>query len=214
MLRRRTTLLHRSAGTGSVSMVSCPQPSYFTGRGALRVPWMATGSTGDAVVGKGLSVRAAADEIDKRQELRRAVLGYAILHSGGREVVPASTWRIASGLGWGQADLALCLLRINTRASLALTERLVGRKITRCPPQLREHQSPTRQPDQVREGDDRRIARVTRVSCPWRPSCSSAREWREFRVGRSVRQLLARGVKRRHVRRALRKGWIVLEGRR
>jgi len=65
-------------------------------------------------------------------ELRELILRYFKLPR-----LRANLADVLSSVGLYQADLVLCLLRINTRCALRLAERLVGRRITVCPPCLR-----------------------------------------------------------------------------
>lgn len=107
----------------------------------------------------------------------------------------------------GQADLVLCLLKIGTRRARQFVERLIGKPIRVSRPAELHYRSNGAQP---------RIARVPRITSVVRenPCRRSTRFWSsfwEFRVGRTVAQLLARGVRRRELRLAVRRGWIVME---
>jgi hypothetical protein len=111
--------------------------------------------------------------------------------------------------GYDQADLVLCLLRINAPESLRDAERLVGKQITHCPPCLRWKPRPL---PSDRTLDDRRVLSV-------RPdpvlAGSGRRGWLRcyhlFRVGLTVAQLRQRGVTRRDLRLVTRRQWVVLE---
>ena len=117
--------------------------------------------------------------------------------------------------GYCQADLVLCLLRLNTRNSLAVAELLVGRPITRCPSSLYFRRSPLPPAARPRRGDDRL---VTRLSSERSSSCVlSAGLYDRLsvaRVGMSVLQLVSRGVRRRDLLIATRRGYLQLEGAR
>lgn len=107
--------------------------------------------------------------------------------------------------GLGQADLVLALLRIGTRTARHVVERLIGHPITVAPAcLLRYHVN----------GHAPRVARqpvITHVvpKCPARKS-KLATYFAEFKVGRTLSQLAARGVTRRVLRTAERRGWIQL----
>jgi hypothetical protein len=89
-------------------------------------------------------------------------------------------------------------------------ERLIGRRITRCPPCLR---LPAAQgvPSE-REPDDRRM----RVLVAHNPRLPTTPAWHRFRLMRddmTVRQYLTRGGRRGDIRLAVARGWIALEGK-
>lgn len=107
--------------------------------------------------------------------------------------------------GLGQADLVLALLRVGTRGSLTLVERVLGRPILRCPcVWLRWpiNGSP-------------RVSRAPRFRLvvsgnPRRPNTDAhARFAVAVRDGLTAEQMRLRGATRRDVRRARREGWIV-----
>lgn len=106
----------------------------------------------------------------------------------------------------GQADLILSLLRINTRGSRRLIERVLGRPILLCPGvhlAWRVNGKPL-----VRRSP--RIVSV--VDNPRKPNTTAYdRFGRAFKPGRTVEQCLAHGARKRDLRGALRRGWIVLE---
>jgi hypothetical protein len=118
-------------------------------------------------------------------------------------------FRTLNESGYDQADLVLCLLRINTPESLHDAERLVGKQITHCPPALR-WKPLSLQSD--RTLDDRRVLSV-------RPNpvltASGRRGWLQhyhlFREGLTVTQLRQRGVTRRDLRLVMRRQWVVFE---
>lgn len=110
-----------------------------------------------------------------------------------------------------QADVVLCALRLNTSASLRLAEHLVGRPITRCPSMLMRWTTPIKH--SRREGDDRRVTHVRRPEAVQRGRrrllrCSLYDRIARARVGMDVHTLLARGLRRRDIRIALKRGYL------
>ena len=110
-----------------------------------------------------------------------------------------------------QADVVLCALRLNTSASLRLAERLVGRPITHCPPMLIRWTTPTKH--SRREGDDRRVTHVRRPEAVQRGrrrllKCCMYDRISRAREGMDVHTLLARGLSRRDIRIALKRGYL------
>jgi len=107
-----------------------------------------------------------------------------------------------------QADLVLCLLRINTGRSLRYAEGLIGKTITHCPPALVWRAFPVNPVE--RFGDDRRVTSVLE-----NPVVRGRRSWLTryhlFKPGLSVRQLLMRGATRRDLKLVLQRKWITLE---
>jgi hypothetical protein len=89
---------------------------------------------------------------------------------------------------WLRADMVLALLRINTEDSLAEAEKLMGKKITVCPPAV-----PPWPPKPVQTKKMPTVAKlkdgVTHVS----------EEFSYVRVGRTREQILARGVTARNL---------------
>ena len=117
-----------------------------------------------------------------------------------------------------QADLVLCLLRLNTPRALRHAAKLVGRPITHCPPCLRQL---GRRPRAVAAQlpDDRVVIRV-RPPAPVergkrRLLCSPMYDrLAKARVGATVAQLVARGITRRDLRIATRRGYLEIGERR
>lgn len=115
--------------------------------------------------------------------------------------------------GVAQADLVLCALRLNTDASLRLAERLMGKPILRCPPMLMRWTSPVKAT--VRQGDDRRVIAVSKPRARdggrRRILCADlySRIGRA-RVGMTVSGLIGRGLRRRDIRIALKRGYLEL----
>jgi hypothetical protein len=112
--------------------------------------------------------------------------------------------------GLSQADIVLALLRLNTRNALRVAILLVGRPITICPP-CRIRPLPL-QPTRPRSGDDRLVVRVSShrgSSCVL--SANLYNRLSVAKVGMSVQQLMARGVRRRDLLIATHRGYIELE---
>jgi hypothetical protein len=108
--------------------------------------------------------------------------------------------------GLGQADLILSLLRINTRGSRLLIERILGRPIMQCQSVLLQWRSNGR--PQVRRQP--RISHV--VANPRKPNTDAYRRFeRSFKKHFTIEQCRSRGARQRDVRGALRRGWIRLE---
>ena len=116
--------------------------------------------------------------------------------------------------GLGQADLVLALLRLRDardarlRIYGAYIELLVGHPIAVgpcCLLRYRANGHPT-----VTRDRSPRLVWVNPVN-PRQPRTEAHSRWSEFRVGRTVAQLRVRGVTKRDLRRATRKGWIRLE---
>ena len=110
--------------------------------------------------------------------------------------------------GLGQADLVLSLLRIDTRGSRALIERILGSPIRVLPSMyLRWTTSGLKTTTS---------AKIIRIGPnPARPGSDRARRFDYcFRAGLTIEAARARGATRRDIRRALRKGVLVVgEGR-
>lgn len=115
--------------------------------------------------------------------------------------------------GLSQADLVLCLLRLNAPAALRLAERLVGRPITRCPSSLLLGWRWLRAERRNRRAGDDRLVTIVYVPDPELvlPGGGLARRLSEVRAGMSVAQLVARGLRRRDIRLAVRRGVFELE---
>lgn len=115
--------------------------------------------------------------------------------------------------GLGQADLVLCLLRIRDAHKTmrhAVEEHitsLIGQAIQACPSCLLHYNPPSKI---TRSPDDRRLVHVTPVN-PRQEGTDAHMRWCEYRVGRTIGQLIIRGVTKRDIRRAVRNGWIRVE---
>lgn len=116
----------------------------------------------------------------------------------------------------GQADLVLALLRLRDRNMHdrhilgAYIELLVGHPIIVAPSCLLHYSLSTPRPRVVKSKDERKITYVTNTN-PRAPATAAHLRWCEFRIGRSIGQLYVRGVTKRDVRKAVRKGWIKVE---
>ena len=112
------------------------------------------------------------------------------------------------------ADVVLSLLRAGTPRTVRLAEALVGRPIQRLPPAVALARRPVAAVAD-RRGDDRLVTRWRRGEKPsGRPMllvCPIYERLSRIRVGMSVAQLLARGVRRKDIRTATRRGWLEIE---
>jgi hypothetical protein len=121
----------------------------------------------------------------------------------------------------GQADLVLCLLRLRDGRAMRddhhrllsyYIRRLVGRPILVGEPCLLRYRSNGSAPRTTRPttSADRRLAWVNPTN-PRHPGTEAHLRWMEFKPGRTVAQLRARGITRRDLRRAERLGWVRFE---
>lgn len=144
--------------------------------------------------------------ISAHRDLKYLVRDYFALPRH-RAIAPALLER-----GLGQADLVLALLRLRDQhravrpAAEALIAALVGHPITIGPPCLARYRDPA---PYLPVDTSPRITYVAPVN-PRQPSTEAHMRWCEYRVGRSVAQLRARGVTARDVRRVRARGWIRL----
>jgi hypothetical protein len=106
----------------------------------------------------------------------------------------------------GQADIVLCLLRIGTRLARRAVEALVGRPIIVAPACRFTYRVNGARPTVGRQPVITRVEPMPVL----RKSTRIAECYKEFRVGRTRDQLLARGVSRGDIARAVRRGWIAL----
>lgn len=132
----------------------------------------------------------------------------------GGDVPGYSFYDVLERAGLCQADAVLCCLRLNTDRSLGLAEKLVGKRITRCPSALRGwHWKP--HDTQKKEGDERTVTTVRRPEAREKGRRRLLRSplydrLSRARVGMSVSALVARGLRRRDLRIALRRGYLEL----
>lgn len=107
--------------------------------------------------------------------------------------------------GLGHADLVLCLLRLG---EISYVERLIGKPITYGPSfSIRRS---TRGGHRVAVDPSPRIVYVQTAN-PRKTRTRAHQRFSEFKVGRTLAQLRARGVTRKDVRKALHWGWIRME---
>lgn len=118
--------------------------------------------------------------------------------------------------GLGQADLVLALLRLRDQCRTPYARiygcyitLLVGHPITVGPACLLQYRV-NGHPTAIRSTDDRRLTFVLPDN-PRQPRTEAHLRWCQFQVGRTVAQLRVRGVTKRDIRRAVRRGWIKLE---
>jgi hypothetical protein len=106
-------------------------------------------------------------------------------------------------LGAMQSDIVLILLRAGHRRA---AEGVAGFAITTCPPALagRAEKSPPADPDE-------RLVVASVAPNPRLPTTGAFQRYREFRVGRSVRTLLSRGVTRKDIREVQQRGLVVFQ---
>lgn len=113
--------------------------------------------------------------------------------------------------GLGQADLVLALLRIEHPRAREFIEKLIGHPIVIGPSCLlmwRTNGAPVVQ--RSVDPTDRKIAWVHPTN-PRQPGTDAHMRWCQYQVGRTVGQLRTRGVRRRDIRLAARRGWIQFE---
>lgn len=140
------------------------------------------------------------------QRLRKYLLRRGML--AGR---PGALHRACVRAGLCQADVVLALLRLEI---LGVAEEIVGRPITRCPPALAlgyKAVGPSR-----RLPDERRVTEVRKPESEERGrrrllSCDMYERIGRARVGMTVAALVARGVTRKDLRIALRRGYLSVE---
>jgi hypothetical protein len=104
--------------------------------------------------------------------------------------------------GLCQADAVLALLRGDY---LDAAGRLTGHAVERLPPAM-----PPRLPAPVARAPEQARVKSVREN-PIRPTTPMHARYREFRIGRTVEQLLARGLTRRDIRYACSLGHVVIE---
>ena len=144
-----------------------------------------------------------------RGDLRAYVLDYFRISRRSRR----SLFDLCRDAGLCQADVVLALVRARSAEADTAIERLVGRPIQRLPPQRRGYSRPL---VRGRTGDDRlvlafRIGDKTLGGGAILPGSPMYDRLSVIRPGLSLLGLLARGVTRRDVRIATRRGWLVME---
>jgi hypothetical protein len=110
--------------------------------------------------------------------------------------------------GHDQADLVLCLLRVNTPKALSHAEDLIGHRIKLFPPAYKWRPLPVNVPD--RTGDSRKVLHVVAEPRLRTGRRSWLRHYHLFRVGLSVAQLVRRGITANDLRLVTKRGWVEL----
>lgn len=120
----------------------------------------------------------------------------------------------------GQADVVLCLLRLRDAQPMPdrkrllsfYIARLVGRPIAIGMPCLLHYRVNGHAPVIAAPPTpaERRVAWVTPTN-PRQPGTVAHQRWRDIKVGRTVAQLRIRGITRRDLRKAERRGWLRYE---
>jgi len=111
--------------------------------------------------------------------------------------------------GCDQADLVLCLLRINSATALRHVETLIGKPIEYCKPVYRWQAVPVNRAELP--GDQRRVLHVVQQPKLKSGRRSWLRHYHLLREGMTIEQLLRRGVTRGDIRLAIKRGWIEVE---
>lgn len=117
--------------------------------------------------------------------------------------LPSPLWYQLRSQGLWQADLVLCLLRLNCRRSRSWIGELIGHPITICPPQRRGT------PILIKEKKSR-IRWVTKNN-PRYPNTGAHERFQIFRAGRTVEECMSRGITPRDLRQAIKHRWIHIE---
>lgn len=104
-----------------------------------------------------------------------------------------------------QADLVLTLLRLGGPAALPDVERLVGKPILVLPG-VHIRPLPIQPRKRATGPDEARVVRVARN--PRLPTTPSFQRYQQFKPGRTIRELIARGVTRKDIRQARQAGWV------
>jgi hypothetical protein len=149
--------------------------------------------------------------------LQTRMISYFVGHGLLRGDVPGSSFvDVLRRARLCQADVVLCLLRLDSRQSFSLASRLVGRPVTYCPPVLALVRGPTPISKFAKLKSDRIVLSVVP------PSTKDARSKRRLlvspiyeriariKVGMSVNQLMAHGVRQKDIRIALKRGYVKL----
>lgn len=111
-----------------------------------------------------------------------------------------------------QADIVLALLRSDHRDARHYVELFLGHPISVAPPVSLRWTHNTQRPTVLRVSHplDRRISYVCPGN-PRQPQTDAYLRWRDVRPGRTLRELVTRGHKKRDLRHALKRGWIQVE---
>lgn len=108
-----------------------------------------------------------------------------------------------------QADVVLACLKVG---AIKTAEKLVGRTVVLCPPDMRLHPLPLPPlPRRKLTGDDRVITYVKKNNPRIKPD--AIYRFSLLRVGMTVGQFRRRGGKLRDIRMGLEEGWLRLNGK-
>lgn len=108
-----------------------------------------------------------------------------------------------------RVDVALALLKLNTRSAIKSAEQILGVPIRQCPPAV-----PPWPPKAVvvREGKALRVTKVAHPN-PCYPGRDTHRRFALVRKGMTEEQLLAKGITRRDIADWTRRGYVEMERR-
>lgn len=126
---------------------------------------------------------------------------------GDRQRVLESMGRECAAIDWEKitkVDVALALLRVNTRSAIKSAEEILGVPIRQCPPAV-----PPWPPKAVARNEEF-VSRVRKVAHPnpCYPGRDAHRRFALVREGMTEKQLLAKGVTRRDLADWMRKGYV------
>lgn len=111
---------------------------------------------------------------------------------------------ILSVRGLSQADIVLCLVRIGSPRAREIAGSLIGKPITVAPACLLRWSHNKQTPSVGRQPMVTWVAETV----PLRRGTRMALTFPEFKCGRTLQQLLMRGVSRADVRRVTKRGWV------
>ncbi len=132
-------------------------------------------------------------------DLRRNILAYFALPP---VVDPLDA--VLGQRGYGQADLVLALLRVNSQEARRITERIIGHRITICPPCLQHARRPVPRASLSVNEHDHVVVKITENPFQGGRRARFAR----LRAGMTYAQYVARGGVRRDLRVAVELGAI------
>ena len=110
--------------------------------------------------------------------------------------------------GLSQADIVLCLTRINTPRARIIAESLIGKPIT-IGPACRLSWGYNKQAPTV---GTQPVVTWVASSVPLRRGTRLALTFPEFKCGRTKQQLQMRGVSNGDIRRVIKRGWVRMVG--
>jgi hypothetical protein len=138
------------------------------------------------------------------------------------DAVPALAYRVRSYfdlpagplistlLPYSQADVVLCLMRVNTDNARRITESLIGKEIVIGPSCRLSWGFNKQEPSVSTQPVITHVKSLGEV--PLRRGTRLALCYMEFKRGRTLQQLQMRGVSRGDIRRAIKRGWIKVVG--